>query len=44
MTAAERNKYLEAYYDNEADANKQMSLATAFGGVLLLGIWICYLT
>ena len=44
MTAAERNKYLEAYYDNEADANRQMGFATSFGGILLLGIWICYLT
>lgn len=44
MTAAERNKYLEAYYDNESDANRHMGFATAFGGILLLAIWICYLT
>ena len=44
MTAAERNKYLEAYHDNEADANRQMGFATTFGGILLLGIWICYLS
>ena len=44
MTEFERNKYLEAYYENEADANKQMSIANAFGAALLLGIWICYMT
>ena len=44
MTEFERNKYLEAYYDNEADANKQMGIANAFGGVLLLVVWILYLT
>ena len=40
----ERQKYLEAYYDNEADANKQMSFANAAAGVYMLAIWICYLT
>ena len=40
----EVNKYLEAYYDNEADANKQMIIANAFAGVVLLIIWILYLT
>ena len=44
MTEVERNKYLEAYYDNEADANRQMGFANSIGGVLVLGIWICYLT
>ena len=44
MAHTEREKYLKAYYDNEADANKQMSFANAFGAVLMLGIWICYLT
>ena len=44
MTEFERNKYLEAYYDNEADANKQMGIANAFGGILLLVVWILYLT
>ena len=44
MTEFERNKYLEAYYDNEADANRQMGFANAFGGVLLLAVWICYMT
>ena len=44
MTEFERNRYLEAYYENEADANKQMGIANAFGGVLLLVVWILYLT
>ena len=44
MTEFERNRYLEAYYDNEADANKQMGFANAFGAVILLAIWVCYLT
>ena len=44
MTEFERNKYLEAYYENEADANKQMGIANAFGGILLLIVWILYLT
>ena len=44
MTEFERNKYLEAYYDNEADANKQMSLANAAAAGYMLVIWIFYLT
>lgn len=36
--------YLKAYYDNEENANKHMSFANAFGGVIMLVIWICYLT
>ena len=44
MTDVERQKYLEAYYDNEADANKQMSFANAAAAVYMLAIWICYLT
>ena len=44
MTDIERKKYLEAYYDNEADANKQMSLANAAAAIYMLVIWICYLT
>ena len=43
MTAIERNEYLEAYYDNEADANKQMSIANAAAAIYMLAIWICYL-
>ena len=44
MTEQERAKYLEAYYDNEADANKQMSLANGAAAIYMLAIWICYLT
>ncbi len=44
MTEQERAKYLEAYYDNEADANKEMSLANAAAAIYMLAIWICYLT
>ena len=44
MTAFERNKYLEAYYNNEADANKHMSFANAAAGIYMLVIWIFYLT
>ena len=43
MVQRDREKYLEAYYDNEADANKQMSFANAAAAVYMLGIWICYL-
>ena len=44
MTNAEREQYLKAYYDNEADANKHMSFANAFAGIGMIAIWICYLT
>ena len=44
MADLERQKYLEAYYDNEADANKQMSIANAAAAVYMLAIWIFYLT
>ena len=44
MSEQERNKYLEAYYDNEADANKHMSFANAAAGIYMLVIWIFYLT
>ncbi len=44
MTEEEREQYLKAYYDNEADANKQMSIANAFAAFLMLAIWVCYLT
>ena len=44
MADLERQKYLEAYYDNEADANKQMSLANAAAAIYMLAIWIFYLT
>lgn len=44
MVDTERQKYLEAYYDNEEDANRQMSYANGAAAVYMLGIWICYLT
>jgi len=44
MTETERNKYLEAYYANEADANKQMSFANVAAAVYMLVLWILYLT
>ena len=44
MADLDRQKYLEAYYDNEADANKQMSLANAAAAIYMLVIWILYLT
>ena len=40
----DRAKYLEAYYDNEADANKQMSFANAAAAIYMFVIWIFYLT
>lgn len=36
--------YQQAYYDNEADANKQMSYVNAAAGFLGLVIWVLYLT
>lgn len=44
MSNEEYEKYIRAYYENEADANKQMSFANAAAGVYMLAIWICYLT
>ena len=44
MDNIEREKYLKAYYDNEANANKHMSLANAFTGIYMIVIWIFYLT
>ena len=44
MSEHERNKYLEAYYENEADANKQMSFANAAAAVYMFIIWMLYLT
>ena len=40
----EQEKYLKAYYDNEYDANRQMSFANAFAAVMLLIILIMYVT
>ena len=44
MSEVERNEYLEAYYNNEADANKHMSFANAAAGIYMLVLWIFYLT
>ena len=44
MTDIEREKYYQAYYDNEADANKQMSFANAAAALYMLVLWIFYLT
>ena len=38
------DEYQRAYYDNEADANKQMSYVNAAAGCLALVIWVLYLT
>ena len=40
----EKNRYLEEYYKNEYDANKQMAIATVLGGVFILIVWVLYLT
>ena len=42
--ADDKENYLRDYYDNEADANKQMSLANAAAAIYMLVIWIFYLT
>ena len=42
--ALKDQNYQKAYYDNEADANKQVSYVNAAAGVLAIIIWILYLT
>ena len=44
MTDLERQKYLQAYYDNEADANRQMSFANVVAAIIMFAIWMCYVT
>lgn len=44
MNNAERDAYLVAYYDNEADANKKMSIANAIAGLAMIIMWVLYLT
>ena len=39
-----KTEYQQAYYDNEADANKAMSFVNAAAGILAIVIWILYLT
>ena len=43
MQKTERDRYLEAYYENEYSANKHMSIALAFAGLMLLFVWALYL-
>ena len=43
MQKTERDRYLEAYYENEYSANKHMSIALAFAGLMLLFVWVLYL-
>ena len=43
MAIKDKN-YQKAYYDNEADANKQMSYVNSAAGALAIVIWILYLT
>lgn len=42
MENTEREKYLKAYYENEANANKHMSIATGFSGIVLFMVWFGY--
>ena len=44
MDNEEQEKYFKAYYDNEADANKHMSAALLITGIMIIIIWIGYLT
>ena len=40
----EKRKFQDAYYDNEADANRHMSYVNGAAGILALIIWVMYLT
>ena len=44
MEDVNQNKYYEAYYNNEYDANRNMIFALLFSAALLLLIWIGYFT
>lgn len=44
MAIKEARKFHDAYYDNEADANRHMSYVNGAAGVLALIIWVLYLT
>ena len=39
----EQEKYLEAYYENESNANKHMAYALAFTAGVIFIVWILYL-
>jgi len=41
---SERDKYLKAYYENEYDANRQMAFALLASAIILVIVWIGYLT
>ena len=43
MSNTEKEKYIRDYYDNEADANKQMSNVNVAAGILAIVIWLLYL-
>ena len=44
MAKTQERKFHDAYYENEADANRHMSYVNGAAGILALVIWICYLT
>lgn len=44
MTKIKNQKFHDAYYENEADANRHLSFVNGAAGVLAIIIWICYLT
>ena len=44
MEKLKDRKFHDAYYENEADANRHMSFVNGAAGVLAIIIWICYLT
>ena len=44
MARIKEGKFQDAYYENEAAANRHMSYVNAAAGILALIIWICYLT
>ena len=44
MKKREKIAYQQAYYDNEADANKYMSYVNGAAGILAIVIWVLYLT
>ena len=44
MDEKERQEYLKAYYENETNANEKLSYANAFSALLMIIIFIMYLT
>ena len=44
MDEKERQEYLKAYYENETNANEKLSYANAFSALLMVIIFIMYLT